>query len=462
MSKYIKIKMQYFTQARYLMRKVFIPIICLAMQLGSITFAVGAQQDVSSEQGATPIDKIELSNPLPEHALVSASPKEKKESPFFDDSKVSAQLRSFYLYRDKFDNSKSEAWSLGGSITYLSGYAGNLVRLGGTVYTSQKLYGPSDRDGTKLLAPGQESYTVLGQVYGEFKFTDQFFGAIGRKGYNTPYINMNDTRMTPNTFEGAAVYGSSGGENSTATWRYGGGYISKIKEQNSDEFIWMSVAAGANTSVQRGVYVAGTNYKEKDLTIGAFEYYSDDIIKIFYTEAIYSALLDANKLKLSAQYADQQSTGNNLLTGSKFSAHQWGVKADLNVGTALLTLAYTNTGDYSMTSPWGGYPGYTSVQVEDFDRANESAVLLRGAYDFSDLGYQGVSAYALWVHGSGVEAPLYNEDEYDFNLQWIASKASDLRGISIRVRYALIQQHGGGDPDINDFRFIVNYDFPRP
>jgi len=23
-------------------------------------------------------------------------------------------------------------------------------------------------------------------------------------------------------------------------------------------------------------------------------------------------------------------------------------------------------------------------------------------------------------------------------------------------------QRGGGDPSLNDFRFIVNYDFPRP
>jgi hypothetical protein len=34
--------------------------------------------------------------------------------------------------------------------------------------------------------------------------------------------------------------------------------------------------------------------------------------------------------------------------------------------------------------------------------------------------------------------------------------------MSFRIRYALVQQDGGGDPDINDFRFIINYDFPRP
>jgi len=29
------------------------------------------------------------------------------------------------------------------------------------------------------------------------------------------------------------------------------------------------------------------------------------------------------------------------------------------------------------------------------------------------------------------------------------------------MRYSQVKQRGGGDPDIKDFRFIVNYDFPR-
>jgi len=72
-----------------------------------------------------------------------------------------------------------------------------------------------------------------------------------------------------------------------------------------------------------------------------------------------------------------------------------------------------------------------------------------------------LSAYALWVNGNGVMAPDYDNDEVDLNLQW-TPKGGTLRGISFRLRYARVVQQGGGDPNINDFRFIVNYDFPRP
>jgi hypothetical protein len=439
-----------------------ISVMSLVLLAGGMAPSLAAEKPGdSAEQGTTSMDQINMSNPQPGQALVTAPVEPEKKTPFFDDSRISAQARTFYFYRDKYDDSISEAWALGGSVTYTSGYVADVLRIGGTVYTSQPLYAPDDRDGTLLLKPGQEGYTVLGQIYGEVKFADRIFGAFGRKAYDTPYINTFDVRMTPKTFEGVTAYGTAGGKDDPE-WKFAGGYITKIKEQNSDEFVWMSIDAGA--SVERGVYVGGVNYRQKDFSIGAINYYSDDIINIFYTEASYALSPgEGTKLKLAAQYSDQQSAGDELLTGSAFSTSQWGVKADLGLGAAQLTLAYTETasGD-NMQSPWSGYPGYTSVQVQDFNRAGESALMLRGSYDFSGHGMQGVSAYALWVHGSGVKAPLYNEDEYDLNLQWTPDRSGALRGLSFRARYALIQQDGGGDPDINEFRIIVNYDFPRP
>jgi len=437
--------------------------IALSLLVGGMPPAFGVEQPGDSvEQGVTLMDQTSMASPEPGQALVQAPVEPEKKSPFFDDSKISAQLRTFYFNSGKFDNSQSEAWTLGGSVSYKSGYLADLFKIGAVAYTSQKLYGPADRDGTLLLKPGQVSYSVLGQIYGEVKFTDRIFGAFGRKEYDSPYINKNDARMTPNTFQGVTVYGKAGEKDGGPDWRFGGGYISKIKERNSDEFVSMSVDAGA--SVERGVYLAGANFEQNGFSLGAIDYYSDDIINIFYTEARYALPLgEGTKLKLAAQYSGQRSTGGNLLTGSAFSTHQVGIKGDLGLGAALLTMAYTDTanGD-TMRNPWSGYPGYTSVQVDYFYRASESAVLLRAGYDLSDYGLKGTSVYALMVHGSGVQAPEYNEDETDLNLQWTPDKENALRGMSFRVRYAHVSQIGGGDPVTNDFRIIVNYDFPRP
>ena len=61
-----------------------------------------------------------------------------------------------------------------------------------------------------------------------------------------------------------------------------------------------------------------------------------------------------------------------------------------------------------MQSPWSGYPGYTSVQVQDFNRAGEDAFMVKGSYDFTRLGLEGVTAYALFVHGWGAINPTTN------------------------------------------------------
>ena len=434
-----------------------------ALLIGVVTPAMGADApDDSVEQGATPVDRLEFSNPQGGQVVVPPPETEAQRSPFFHDAKLSAQLRTYYFNREKFDSTRSEAWAIGGAFSFLSGYVADRFRMGAVLYTSQPLYAPDEHDGTLLLKPGQEGYTVLGQLYGEIKFTDELFGAFGRKEYDTPFINKNDVRMTPNTFEGVTVYGRAGGKDGAPEWRYGGGYISKIKERNSDDFVWMSRDAGAD--VDRGVYLAGANYKHAGYSIGAINYYSHDVINIFYTEAKYAVPMQGGtKLGLAAQFTDQRSTGDNLLTGADFSTYQWGVKADLGMGAAMLTLAYTDVSDEApMRSPWSLYPGYTSVQVEEYLRAGESAVMLKAAYDFSRHGAKGLSAYALWVNGSGVAAPAFNRDELDLNLQWTPDNSGPLRGLSFRVRYAQISERGSGNPDTKDFRIIVNYDFPRP
>ena len=55
-----------------------------------------------------------------------------------------------------------------------SGWLNDFLRFGLTGYTSQKLYGPADRDGTGLLRQGQEGYTVLGQSFVELKSKNSF------------------------------------------------------------------------------------------------------------------------------------------------------------------------------------------------------------------------------------------------------------------------------------------------
>lgn len=372
-----------------------------------------------------------------------------------EDTQFKFNLRAMYIDRNKYDGTESEALAIGGWAGLKTGYFLDHIALGVTGYTSQHLYGDDDKDGTSLLEPGQEGYSVLGEIYADIRIVDGLNLYAGRKEYETPFINGDDTRMTPKTFEAYTLMGQAKIGEGGATLKYGLGYFHRIKEWNSVDFVPMSEDAGA--MVDRGVFTAGALYQKGNFSIGAIDYYSADIINIGYFEARQELPLGNGwKPRLAVQFTDQRSVGDNLLQGGNSSAQQYGVKAELPFGQALFTVGYTGTsGDTNMQSPWGAYPGYTSVQVEDFNRDGEGAFIVRAGYDVKQV--KGLSAYALWVHGSDPDrADEYARNEYDLSLQW-APPEGVLKGFSLRLRYAFIQQDGGNVDDLEDLRVICNY-----
>jgi hypothetical protein len=361
-----------------------------------------------------------------------------------------------------------------------TGYFLDHVAFGITGYTSLPLYAPDDRDGTTLLKPGQEGYAVLGELYAEIRIVDDLIVSVGRKAFDTPFINRNDSRMTPNTFEAVVLQGKVEFDNSqppppvedsskdsskegpppavekkvVPTLKYGLGYFDKIKERNDDEFVSMGVDAGAG--VNRGVWAAGAIYEYGKFSIGAIDYWSEDVINIAYTEGKAELPVGSLRARLAAQYVDQSSVGDNLLEGDSFSARQIGVKLELPVENFLFTTAFTHaSGDTNLRAPWSGYPGYTSVQVQDFNRAGETAFLFRIGYDVPWV--KGLSAYALAVLGNDPDGAALRQNEYDFNVQWAPPKGI-LKGLSLRARYAIVDQAATPN-NITDFRAIVNYVF---
>jgi outer membrane porin, OprD family len=411
-----------------------------------------AVSPTSTEQGQTLVDdSFETPNR-------EATVREKRRQAFID-TDFSAQLRSYYMDSKNLNGTQNEAWAIGGSGGFKTGYFRDLFAFAATAYTSQRLEGPEDKSGTQLLAPPQRAYSVVGEAYAELLLTSGLQGSIGFRGYDTPYLSRNDSRMTPNTFEAAVIQGTVGGVDGAPGLRFGGGYIDKIKERDSDHFVSMAEAAGAPSGVSRGVSVAGAIYKAGDLSIGGVEYYSKDIINIAYVEAKDAfALTDGVRLQVAAQHTKQQSTGEDLLMGHAFSGDQYGLKAELVLGGALLTTAYTTTrteNGFTMQSPWSGYPGYTAVQVQNFNRSGENAWMLRAAYNFPVL--KGLSTYALYVHGSQPHVvSQYAQDEYDLNIQWKAPTGK-LQGLTLLARYGIVTQAGPTQQHTDQLRLAVYY-----
>ena len=372
-----------------------------------------------------------------------------------EEARFRYQFRSFFLSRKDFDDSRKEAWAAGGWVGARTSYLADRFSFGTTAYTSQRLAGDPAEDGTSLVGPGQSGYEVLGELYTDVRLTEALHFYGGRKEYDTPYLNRNDSRMTPNTFEAVSVIGITPAGSGEGQFRYGAGYFNRIKERNSDEFISMATAAGA--TVERGVAAAGAIYESDEFSIGAIDYLSPDIINILHAEMKIPLPLHSDFRPLvTFQFSDQRSHGDELLTGAPFESQLYGVKAEAPVGPVLLSTAWTQAaGDSDLRSPWSGNPSFTSVQYGDYNRVGEEALLFRAAYEFECI--PGLSAYALWVNGSAPDAPgSQARDEGNLNLEW-APDEGRLKGFSIRVRYAKVAEHGPAHRDLEDFRTILNY-----
>ena len=94
------------------------------------------------------------------------------------DSAVTLHLRSYYLDQKTVPPPGPAAWAAGAALGYQSGWLGNMLRIGLAGYTSQPVWAPADRDGSLLLKPGPEGYSVLGQAYLSLKLWDQVFDRV--------------------------------------------------------------------------------------------------------------------------------------------------------------------------------------------------------------------------------------------------------------------------------------------
>lgn len=368
-------------------------------------------------------------------------------------------FRTYYLDRERFDGRTNEAFAAGGWVGMKTPFFLDRLSFGVTGYTSQRLHGDPDEDGTLLLEPVQAGYSVLGEAFADVRLRDGLHLYAGRKEFDTPFINPHDNRLTPNTFEAAVVQGQAALGARGASLKYGFGYFDRIKNRNADHFISMAVDAGA--PVERGVVTGGALYTKDAFSAGAIDYHSADVINLFYAQSrwelpVLLPFADDASPSVAAQFIDQRSTGDELLTGAPFAAQQVGIKGELPAGDLLFTAAYTlASGGADLRSPWSGYPGYTNVQAEDFNRAGEGALLLRAGWEIPWI--EGLDAYVAFVNGGAPDDPAeFRKDELDWNLQWEPS-VERLRGLSLRLRHAIVKEHGPTTRESNDFRVILNY-----
>ncbi|MEM6911307.1 MAG: OprD family outer membrane porin [Verrucomicrobiota bacterium] len=368
--------------------------------------------------------------------------------PFFDDTSFFWRPRFYYRHLDQGDGSQSETAALGGALGLQTGYFRNFLRIGLTGFHSHKLYGPEGRDGAGLLGPGQEDYAVLGEAYAELKVSrTSLFSGLNL--FNLPYLNANDSRMTPNTFEAYMLR-----SNEWDHLELGAGHLRRIRFRNSNDYENLARRAGAAQD-SPGLSLVGARFALEDrFSIGFIEEIAWDLFHTFYFETTADfSLPEDRRLQLGLQFSDQRDIGQALV--GEFSVQHFGAQSSLDLGPLVLSCALSYTSRGPLQKPFGGSPGFTSLMISDFDRPEELALRAGALLNLESLGLKGLTTSLSLGHGTPLgngTDPLPDQSEFNLTLDY-RPPAPGWENVWLRLRYGENER----DTRISDFRIIANY-----
>lgn len=389
-------------------------------------------------------------------AAASASGAVSPGAGFIRQGAVSGDLRSYFMNRTfsgDFD-SVQQANALGGRLLYET-KAVRDFSVGLAFYTAQRMpFTPDDTEGTNLLGPDQTSFSVLGQSYLKYakgNTTVKLF----RQALDTPFMNQNDIKVIPVTYEAYTVENRDIKE-----LKLMGSFVTGVKTWNSDHFDTLAYAGGGD-NVNRPIVLLGAVYTPADdLTVQLWNYQLFDFFNTSYFQADKTlAVKDGWTYTLSGQAMAQTDTGNAL--SGQVKAAMFGILAGARTGGLLVNAGYTQAAHGTdFINPYASFPGYTSIMEEDCDLAGEHAWVAHADYDFSHAGAPGFIASVYHTQAYVAGGDFLSPHQYENNLILRYSFSGKLDGLSVtgKAAYVTNSQSTGG-VQYNDLRLITMYKF---
>ncbi len=378
---------------------------------------------------------------------------------FIAESELVLDFRTFMFPLRNTKGQDAYAWAAGGRFGGRTGWWKDRWQAGASVYSSFPIVADDPRALTELLRPNEKGFIVAGEAYVKGRFADNEI-TLGRQELDLPYVNKNDSRMAPNSFQGLVGKGVARGVPWLNRLDWVAGYLSHIRPRNESNFISMSEAAGAR-SKDRGMALAGLQFRpSRDMHLGAYNYYAIDTFNTLYASADYLHKISADwAMRYQIQYTRQTSVGQELV--GSFDTWGAGVRAATSWRGWTAWLAFNQTSDEgAIQTPFGSYAGYVSLMQSDFDRAGERATNIGLSY--APKVIPEFSAFVQYGHGDGgldVDSGISNAFEREVNatVDW-RFEEGDWRGLWLRARASVLRSKNSETGW--EVRLILNYVLP--
>jgi hypothetical protein len=381
------------------------------------------------------------------------------------DTEVTLSFRTYALPLKESTGERAYAWTAGGKLGFRSGWLADTLQVGFGLYGSYGIVEDDPDVLTGLLREGGIGYTVPGEAFVKLRWRD-YEGTFYRHELDLPYVNKSDSRMTPNSFQGALLRGGHEEVPGADVVDWVAGWITDIRPRAADEFISMGERAGAEGS-NAGMAVLGAQFEPtKGTSLGFYNYWVPDVLSIHYLATdVLRDLGGGWGFRTQWQFTLQTDGGGTDLLDKHFKTWVFGGRAALSHAGVTAWVGFSITDDEEdIRSPYGTYAGFVSMMQSDFNSAGEKAVLLGASYDFSHWEIEGLSAFIQLGIGRGAKIPelgLSGLDEtvLDFTVDY-RFQTERFKGLWVRLRGSVAAIEAPGRDNSRQARFIINYDLP--
>lgn len=430
----------------------------------------------------------------------------------FKEGMFYGRLRSntfYYDWEEETDTQNSHLISgLGGSLIYKSASFKGIDFTAGLYYS--KAFFDEDDDPVNRLKPGKDvlsrydfsnggskSMSVLGQAYVSYKGIQDTEFSLGRQLVETFYTKSNDTKMIPNTFDGAVIENKSLPQTSVKV-----AYLAKQKLRDhtsshsvlmyddSDTANYSTWNGNDDSAMHRGLtYTALTaagkdtdaplivgdikNRSIDDLSLDLSFYKVPELLSEIMAEANYKISLNSFSMTPGIRYIKQFDDGAGAVGGAAYDTDTTGYKDPNSLDAQMiaarvvtkyknykLNLGYTNILDEAdLITPWRGFPtgGYTRSMARYNWRANTKSYRAKLMINQNKKGvYKDLYMQLSFLHTDADETKGdFDENYYYAGFVQNIPSFMDLQW-RLRLGYTDTKKP---DADSLDGRFELNYLF---
>ncbi len=378
----------------------------------------------------------------------------------FKNGKVNGAVQGYYWTKDT-GNTTAEIFTTGLDLSYetakLYGFA-----FKGTFQSSSSPF--INQDGRDNYGDMHGSGAVLSEAYLSYTL-GKTTALVGRMYLDTPLVASSGSRMTKQSFEGAAIINTDLPDTTLIA-----GYVQKFQDRTDGdgnigkfkrEFgTGSGVANDLHPEIEDGAFtVAAINKSITGLTLTAAYAQANDLkgimdrLSIAYAEADYKGKAGSFSYGLAAQYYDNDFGGNDTTYDAN---NLWATKLSLGYDAFGAYVAYSKVND--KTNGLGVVSGLGGGA----DLAYTGSPIMSSSYENDTEAYKVGATYAIMKNANvGVSYTVNDIDSADYEAAFAAIEADyAFEGALNGLNTALIFEDGSKDASgKNAMRLNVNYKF---